>query len=180
MTSSTAPSVWSLLEDSARRHPNRPAILAPGRQPLTYGELADHVIGISRSLQHAGFDTRSRIAVVLPNGPEMATAFAALASSCVCAPLNPTFTRADVEFALSDLRAQALLVDELSSGPAVEAATACGVAVLRLRKGAKAGAFAIVDGPRLQSTSSRPGQTPPTRRCCCTPRGPRRSRSSCR
>ena len=123
MTSPTlASSVWSLIAASARLHPARPAILAPAREPLTYLDLAAHIARTARHLQHRGFHTRSRIAVVLSNGPEMATAFAALASCGVCAPLNPAFTRADFEFYLPDLRAQALLVDEYASGAAVEAA----------------------------------------------------------
>ena len=147
MTSSpVASSVWSLLDGSARQYSNRAAILAPGREPLTYLDLAAHVARTARHLRHRAFHTRSRIAVVLPNGPEMATAFAALASCGVCAPLNPAFTRADFEFYLPDLRADALLVDETASGPAVDAASACGIPVLRIRPGAKAGDFTIVDG----------------------------------
>ena len=130
---------------SARQHSNRPAILAPGREPLTYLDLAALVARTTRHLRHSGFHSRSRIAVVLPNGPEMATAFAALASCGVCAPLNPAFTRADFEFYLPDLRAHALLVEETASGPAVDAASACGIPVLRIRPGEKAGDFTIVD-----------------------------------
>ena len=107
-SSPVASSVWSLLDGSARQYSNRPAILAPGREPLTYLDLAAHVARTARHLRHRGFHTRSRLAVVLPNGPEMATAFAALASCGVCAPLNPAFTRADFEFYLPDLRADAL------------------------------------------------------------------------
>jgi oxalate---CoA ligase len=144
-SSPVASSVWSLLDGSARQYSNRPAILAPGREPLTYLDLAAHVARTARHLRHRGFHTGSRIAVVLPNGPEMATAFAALASCGVCAPLNPSFTRADFEFYLPDLRANALLVDETAAGPAVEAASAAGIPVLRIRPGTKAGDFTIVD-----------------------------------
>ena len=77
-----------------------------------------------------------------------------------CAPLNPAFTRADFEFYLPDLRAHALLVDETASGPAVEAAAACGIPVLRIRQGEKAGDFTIVDADRLPSASRRPGRAP--------------------
>jgi oxalate---CoA ligase len=140
-----SPTVWSLLAGSAHEHPHRAAILAPDREPLTYLDLAAHVVRTAGHLRHLGFEKHSRIAVVLPNGPEMATAFAALASSAVCAPLNPTFARADIDFYLKDLRADALLVDERASGGLVDAAVSCGVPLLRVRPGAKAGDFTFVD-----------------------------------
>lgn len=137
--------MWSLLAGSARQHADRPAILAPARVPLTYGELAAHVARTARHLRHRGLGTQSRVAVVLPNGPEMATAFVAVASCSVCAPLNPAFTRTDFEFYLEDLRAEALMVEETASGPAIDAASACGIALLRIRTGARAGDFIIAD-----------------------------------
>jgi oxalate---CoA ligase len=70
-----------------------------------------------------------------------------------CAPLNPAFTRTDFEFYLKDLRAQAMVVDETASRPVVEAASACGIAVLRIRKGVTAGDFTFDD------TGSAPSQT---------------------
>ena len=138
---------------AAQQHADRPAILAPGRQPLTYRDLAAHIGRTVRHLRQSEVGTESRVAVVLPNGPELATAFAAVASCSVCAPLNPAFTRTDFEFYLTDLRAQAMVVDEAADGPAVEAASACGIAVLRIRTGATAGDFTFVD------TSSAPNQT---------------------
>ncbi len=176
-----ASSVWSLLAGSARQHANRPAMLAPGREPLTYVDLAAHVARTARHLRHSGFDTRSRIAVVLPNGPEMATAFAALASCGVCAPLNPAFTRADFEFYLPDLRANALLVDETASWPrggGCDRLRHPGIAHTAWREGRR------LHHRRRRRGSRRPrrrrGRVLTTRRCCSTRPGRRQSRSWCR
>ena len=42
--------------------------------------------------------------MVLPNGPEMATAFLAISSVCTCAPLNPAYSFDEFLFSLSDLQ----------------------------------------------------------------------------
>ena len=78
-----------LLEHQAKRIPDAPAILAPGRAPLTYGRLYQHIEKIGRTLRAMGIGHRDRIAVVLPNGPEMAVAIFAVAAIAACAPLNP-------------------------------------------------------------------------------------------
>src|SRR5262252_10223229 len=57
-----------LLEHQARRIPDAPAILAPGRTPLTYGRLYQHVDEIKGMLRTMGLARRDRVAVVLPNG----------------------------------------------------------------------------------------------------------------
>jgi acyl-CoA synthetase (AMP-forming)/AMP-acid ligase II len=67
-----------LLEDHSKRSPGAPAILAPGRVPLTYGRLYQHIDEMGRSLRAMGIDRQDRVAVVLPNGPDMAVAILAV------------------------------------------------------------------------------------------------------
>lgn len=123
---------------------NRPAFLAPGREPLRYDELLDLIERTGRRLRALGLGPGARIAMVLPNGPELASAFLALASCSACAPLNPALRQADFEWALSSLRAEALLVEEGTNGPAAEAARTLGVRILRLRSGGPAGWFELL------------------------------------
>jgi len=49
--------------------------------------------------------------MVLPNGPEMAAAFVAVAGAATTAPLNPAYTADEFAFYLDDLEARALLVE---------------------------------------------------------------------
>ena len=129
---------------------DRAALLAPGRQPLSYGGLLELIERTGGRLRALGLTARARIAVALPNGPEAASAFLALASCSACAPLNPALRKNDFEAALGSLRAEAMLVEEGAEGPAAEAAQALGVSILRLRKGGPAGWFELVDAGEVR------------------------------
>src|SRR5712672_2252330 len=78
-----------LLEHQSRRIPDAPAILAPGRAPLTYSRLFQHIGEIGHMLRAMGIGRHDRIAIVLANGPEMAVAILAVAVGAACVPMNP-------------------------------------------------------------------------------------------
>src|SRR5918997_1450914 len=52
--------------------PANPAILAPERPPLTYGDLQDLATDSVGRLNALGIGRNDRVAILLPNGPEMA------------------------------------------------------------------------------------------------------------
>ncbi|MBA3324673.1 MAG: AMP-binding protein, partial [Rhodobacteraceae bacterium] len=70
--------------------------------------------------------------IVLPNGPEMAAAFLAIAQSAAAAPLNPAYRLDEFIFHLEDLQAKALVLPAGYDGPALEAARRRGLILLRL------------------------------------------------
>src|SRR5262249_60791809 len=78
-----------LLEHHAKRSPDAPAILAPGRVPLTYSGLYEHIENTGRKLRAMGIGRHDRIVVALPNGPEMAAAILAAAATAGRGPVNP-------------------------------------------------------------------------------------------
>ena len=127
------------------------AILAPGRQPLAYPRLFEHCAHTLAGLNSAGISRGDRVAVVLPNGAEMATCFLAVTMGASCAPLNPTYRRSEFEFYLSDLAPRALIVQEGVESPAVEVAEARGIRVIRLRPmiEQEAGIFALDFGTAI-------------------------------
>jgi oxalate---CoA ligase len=86
-----------LLEHQAKRIPDAPAILAPGRASLSYGRLYQHIGQTGRTLQAMGIGRHDRVAVVLPNGPEMAVAILAVAAGAVCAPMNSAYGAEELE-----------------------------------------------------------------------------------
>jgi oxalate---CoA ligase len=119
------------------------ALVAPERAPLTYGLFDELCEETGRSLNALGLGRNDRLAIVLPNGPEMAAAFVACASAITAAPLNPAYREEEFHFYMEDLRAKALLVEEGSSSPAIAAARRLGIPVLVATPAREAGAFSL-------------------------------------
>ncbi len=126
-----------------------PAVLAPDRPPLSFDGLRAQIGRTAAMLGEQGICHEDRVAIVLPNGPELATAFLSVASCASAAPLNPALPPSDVEFSLRDFGARALLVAEDADGPARRVAEGLGLIVLNVRGIADegAGTFELV-GPR--------------------------------
>ena len=121
------------------------AISAPQRSPLNYGALRTLVSSTLESLNAMGVGRNDRVAIVLTNGPEMATCYMACASGTTSAPLNPAYRADEFEFYLSDLNAKVLIVEQASSSPAIAVAQKLGVRVVDLlvAEGAPAGSFTL-------------------------------------
>lgn len=81
-----------------------------GANWLTHGALRRLWLDVRRSLHGYGPDASDRVAIVLPNGAEVTTAFPAVAQAAKTAPLYPAFTRTELDFFPTDLRARALIV----------------------------------------------------------------------
>ena len=122
--------IWNLLAQAAERQPDAPALFAPGRTPLTYAGLLAQTRSTLAALRAAGIGAQDKVAVVLPNGPDMASAALAVASGAICAPLNPGYGAEEFRFYLNDLNARALLLPAGQQGPARDVALECGVPCL--------------------------------------------------
>lgn len=105
---------------------------APGRPYLTYGGLLAHVEATVTALNERGIGRNDRVAIVLPNGPEMASAFIAVAAGATTAPLNPRYREEEFDFYLSDLNTKALIVEKGSSSPALTVASQRNIPVLEI------------------------------------------------
>lgn len=112
---------------------NSPALGAPGRDWLSYDGLRALSAEVGASLRGFGIGPGDRVAIVLPNGPEMAAAFVTIAQAATTAPLNPAYREEEYAFYLGDLGAKAIVLAEGYDGPALAAARAAGLMVLRLR-----------------------------------------------
>ncbi|SFO99850.1 Acyl-CoA synthetase (AMP-forming)/AMP-acid ligase II [Mesorhizobium sp. NFR06] len=126
-----------------------PAITAPERTALSHGGLRRLIGETVSRLNALGIGRGDRVAIVLPNGPEMATAFIAVAAAASTAPLNPAYRADELDFYLSDIGVKAILVGKDEQGPSVEVADRLGIRVLRLvvPEGAPAGVFTIEGDP---------------------------------
>ena len=125
-------SILQMLEQRAQSTPRARALMAPKRTPLDYSTLYDHVVGTGTSLRRNRIQRDDIIALVLPNGPEMATAFLSVSAAAVCAPLNPAYTADEFAFYLSDLPAKALVVASTLDSPSRGAARDAGIPIIEL------------------------------------------------
>jgi oxalate---CoA ligase len=132
----------------AKDTPAAIAITAPSAKPLTYQSLNLLVENTVSTLNKLGVGRGDRVGIVLPNCPEMATAFVAIASGCTAAPLNMAYRADEFEFYLGDLKAKALVVASGGDTPARAVAAKLGIAVMELTPHPEngAGSFTIA-GP---------------------------------
>jgi acyl-CoA synthetase (AMP-forming)/AMP-acid ligase II len=119
------------------------ALAAPGMASLTFGRLRQQIIATVEMLNRVGIGRNDRVAIVLDNGPAMATAFLAIASGVTAAPLNPGYREDEFAFYLKDLRAKALVVASGSESPALAAATKLDIPLLMIEASGEAGHFSI-------------------------------------
>ena len=138
------------------------AILAPGRLALDYAGLRRQAEKTVTALNNLGIGRNDPVAIVLPNGPEMASAFVSVAAGATTAPLNPAYTEKEFEFYLSDLQARLLLVQEGVDTPAIGVAQKLGleVAYLSFDTGAAAGQFEL-EGESTGRSAKQPGFAEP-------------------
>lgn len=127
-----AQNIPKLIREVACEQPRALAILAPRRSPLAYGRFQEHVRDIGLRLHSLGIGPGDRVAVSLPNGPEMAATFLAVTQVAACAPLNPNYRDAECEFYLSDLAPKALIAQAGVAEAAQRVARQQGIPVLTL------------------------------------------------
>lgn len=132
-----------------------PAISAPGRLDLSYGGLRHLIATTGQSLNALGIGRDDLVAIVLPNGPEMATAFLAIASIAATAPLNPAYTAEEFEFYLQDLSTRLLVVAAGGNSSAIQCAAKLGIPIVALvvPMGSPAGYFEM-GGAELRAAPS--------------------------
>jgi acyl-CoA synthetase (AMP-forming)/AMP-acid ligase II/acyl carrier protein len=121
-----------MLLAQSERAPRDTAIEAPGRPPLSYAAQWQAVNACAGQLRGIGIQRQDRVAVCLPNGPEMAVAFLTIGSVAVCAPLNPEYREREFEFFLSDLQPKAILLLAGQATPARPVAERLGIRILEI------------------------------------------------
>jgi oxalate---CoA ligase len=97
-----------------------PALITVNGESIDHAALRSEVDRLAERLRRAGLGPGDRIAIVLPNGPEMALALLAAMSVGCAAPLNPKYREEEFRFYLDDLHAAALVTD--GQAPAARAA----------------------------------------------------------
>ena len=102
-------------------------------EKLSYGEFKIFNEKISRQLAATNIINSDRAAIVLPNGPLMASSFLSISSYMSAAPLNPLYKQEEFEFYLDDLKPKFLLVEPNSKSLAVIAAKNLNIPVFEMK-----------------------------------------------
>jgi acyl-CoA synthetase (AMP-forming)/AMP-acid ligase II len=133
--------VRALIAHAAAANRSHAALAMPQTAAIAYGELGELVEQTGGALRRAGYGSAARLAVVMPNGAPLAATVFAVAANAAVAPLNPGYRAEELEFYLSDLGADALILAEGDNGPAsaVAAALAIPVATLKSEPGRPGG-----------------------------------------
>lgn len=152
----------TIVDLLSRGEESRVAISAPDRKPLTYLELRRNLQSTKASLAGLGIGRNDPVAIVLPNGPAMASAFVSVAAAATTAPLNPGYREEEFRFYLEDLEAKLLLVERGSDSPARRVAERLGIAIAELEETAEdpAGRFRILGEGPIGSARTSPSAGP--------------------
>ena len=102
-------------------------------EKISYGEFKIFNEKISRQLAAKNIINSDRAAIVLPNGPLMASSFLSISSYMSAAPLNPSYKQEEFEFYLDDLKPKFLLVEPNSKSLAVIAAKNLDIPVFEMK-----------------------------------------------
>jgi long-chain acyl-CoA synthetase len=101
--------VFELLDNTARRVPNRIAMIFGGLE-LTYLELQDLSKRFAAALDGMGVKKGDRVAVHLPNCPQFAIVYYGLLRlGAVFTPLSPLLAQREAEYQLNDSGAETLI-----------------------------------------------------------------------
>lgn len=117
-----------LVRDAAGRRPDGRALVA-GARSLTWAEVDRVADAAGRGLRRRGLEPGDRVALLLPNGPELVVAYVgALRYGLVAVPVSTLLTPAEVAGVLADAGASAAVAGPgAGAGLAAAQATATGL-----------------------------------------------------
>jgi acyl-CoA synthetase (AMP-forming)/AMP-acid ligase II len=146
--------VYDLLSSEYRG----PALIDVNGTAVDHPTLRSEIDRLAEQLRSLGLGPGDRIAIVLPNGPEMVYALlSAMAVGCA-APLNPKYREDEFRFYLDDLNAAALLAFE-GTAPDARAAAPPSTMVIDVRS--QGGAVELVAPAGVARASAGPGRPGP-------------------
>jgi acyl-CoA synthetase (AMP-forming)/AMP-acid ligase II len=125
-------SLAALLAGGEAGHP---ALIVPDSgEVLTYTQVAARVEALAQRLAGLGVRRGDRVALALPNGPDVVLLLLAVtALGAAAAPLNPAYTAAEYQFFLTDIAPRLMLIPASGAAAATTAAAATGITVLGVR-----------------------------------------------
>ena len=125
-------SIIGAIASFASTTPDAFALLGPDHTPVTYGTLFHTITSIQEKLTSFGIHREDRVALVMPNGIDMAMTFLGILSTAALAPLNPAYRSKEFDFYLSDTQSAALVTDSSLDSAATEVAESRNLQVIEV------------------------------------------------
>jgi acyl-CoA synthetase (AMP-forming)/AMP-acid ligase II len=119
----------------AHSEPTRLALVVPDSgQSFTYGQLATRVETLAQRLAGLGVQRGDRVALALPNGPDIVLLLLAVtALGAAAAPLNPAYTEPEFGFYLGDIVPRLMLIPASGVAAASAAADTAGTTLVAVQ-----------------------------------------------
>jgi len=114
---------------------DHPALIVPDSgEVLTYAQAATRVEALAQRLAGLGVRRGDRVALALPNGPDVVLLLLAItALGAGAAPLNPAYTQSEYEFFLTDIAPRLMLIPASGATAATAAAAATATMLLGVK-----------------------------------------------
>jgi acyl-CoA synthetase (AMP-forming)/AMP-acid ligase II/thioesterase domain-containing protein/acyl carrier protein len=110
--------IGAVIDDHARRAPDRPAILTETMGSMSYQSLVSHIAKTRDTFRNAGIGSAGRIGIALPSGAEAAIATIATAAHATCVLFHPDAPRDDIVRELDRLPLDAMILPESKTSAA--------------------------------------------------------------
>lgn len=102
--------LFQVLEETARKFPDRPALFYEGRT-ITYRDLAAEVDRLAAGLVKLGIEPGDKVAIWMSNIPQWIAAYFAIAKAgAVVVPMNTRYKTHEVEYILGNAEAKAVFL----------------------------------------------------------------------
>jgi long-chain acyl-CoA synthetase len=116
-----------LLAMRAERYPDKPALIF-GSRSISYGELIMHVATLAAGLQALGLQPGGRVALYMPNCPQMVIAyFAVWQAGAVAVPISPAYVAREFEQQVLDAGASIAICPDVLWERVADVACAAGL-----------------------------------------------------
>ena len=119
------------------------------KMPVTHGRIREFIMGhVGPTLHELGYGRGHRIALVLPNGPELALAIFSISNWACCVPLNANGATVELQKDLRASKAAMVIGMAFDSAPIQDMARALKIPFCGLQPSEKeAGIFQLVPSP---------------------------------
>jgi long-chain acyl-CoA synthetase len=105
-----AQTLMDVLSDTVQQRPEHPCLLFQG-STLTAAELEGQSDSLAAALVNMGIQKGDRVALVLPNSPQMVVSeFGVWKAGAIAVPMNPLYTEPELEYGLKECGAETVIV----------------------------------------------------------------------